>query len=49
MTIIGLEVDAVYVVMIACIFVVAISLFGLCRACFLERRYYRTRGRVHHT
>jgi hypothetical protein len=49
MTIAGFEVDAIYVVMIACIFVVAISLFGLCRACFLEHRYYRTRGRVYHS
>ncbi len=49
MTIAGFEIDAIYVVMIACILVVAISLVGLCRACLIEHHYYRTRGRVHHT
>jgi hypothetical protein len=46
MTFMGLEVDVIWVVMIACIAVVSVSLFGLCRACILEHRYYRTRGRV---
>ena len=49
MTIAGFEVDAIYVVMIACIVVVAVSLIGLCRACLMERHYYRTRGRWHQT
>jgi hypothetical protein len=37
------------VIMIVCIAVVSVSLFGLCRACVLEHRYYRTRGRVRHS
>lgn len=45
MTITGLEIDAVWVVMVVCIIVVGVSLVGLCRACLLERRYYRTWGR----
>ena len=49
MTIAGIEIGAIYVVMIACILVVAISLVGLCRASFMEHRYYRTRGRWHNT
>ena len=44
----GIEIDGIYVVMIACILVVAITLVGLCRAC-LEHHYYRTRGRWHQT
>ncbi len=49
MTIAGFGVDAIYVVMIVCIVVVAVSLIGLCRACLMERHYYRTRGRWHQT
>jgi hypothetical protein len=49
MTLAGLEIDAIWIIMIACIIVVAVSLAGLCRACLIERHYYRTRGRVHHT
>jgi cell division protein FtsL len=49
MTIAGIEVDAIYVVMIVSILVVAVSLVGLCRASFMEHRYYRTRGRWHQT
>ncbi|HZL64504.1 MAG TPA: hypothetical protein VFD50_06130 [Thermoleophilia bacterium] len=49
MTIAGIEIGAIYVVMIACILVVALSLVGLCRASFMEHRYYRTRGRWHNT
>jgi hypothetical protein len=49
MTIAGIEIGAIYVVMIACIFVVAITLVGLCRACLMEHHYYRTRGRWHQT
>ena len=49
MTIAGLEIDAIYLVMIASILVVAVSLVGLCRASFMEHRYYRTRGRWHNT
>ena len=49
MTIAGIEIDAIYLVMIACILVVAITLVGLCRASFMEHRYYRTRGRWHQT
>jgi len=46
MTLLGLEIDAIWMIMIVCIIVVAVSLLGLCRACFLEHRYYRTRGRL---
>jgi len=49
MTFMGLEVDAIWVIMIVCIAVVAVSLLGLCRATFLEHRYYKTRGRVRHS
>lgn len=49
MTFMALEVDAIWVIMIVCIAVVAVSLLGLCRVCFLEHRYYHTRGRVRHT
>ena len=48
-TIAGFEIDAIYVMMIACILVVAVSLIGLCRASLMEHRYYRTRGRWHNT
>jgi len=47
MTIAGIEVGAIYVMMIVCILVVAITLVGLCRATLMEHRYYRTRGRWH--
>jgi hypothetical protein len=49
MTFMGLEIDVIWAVMIVCIVVVAVSLFGLCRATLLEHRYYRTRGRVRHS
>jgi hypothetical protein len=49
MTFLGLETNAIWVIMIVCIAVVSVSLFGLCRACVLEHRYYRTRGRVRHS
>jgi hypothetical protein len=49
MTVMGFEIDAIWVIMIVCIAVAAVSLFGLCRATFLEHRYYRTRGRVRHS
>jgi len=49
MTFMGFEIDAIWVIMIVCIAVVAVSLFGLCRATFLEHRYYQTRGRVRHS
>jgi hypothetical protein len=49
MTFMALEVDAIWVIMIVCIAVVAISLFGLCRATLLEHRYYKARGRVRHS
>ena len=48
MTFMGLEIDAIWVVMVACILVVGISLLGLCRACLLEHRYHRTHGWVRH-
>jgi len=49
MNIAGVEVDAIWVLMVVCIAIVAISLVGLCRACLIERHYYRTRGDVRHT
>ena len=49
MTFMALEVDAIWVIMIVCIAVAAISLFGLCRATLLEHRYYKARGRVRHS
>jgi hypothetical protein len=49
MTFMGLEIDAIWVIMIVCIAVVAVSLVGLCRATFLEHWHYRTRGRARHS
>jgi hypothetical protein len=49
MTFMGFEIDALWVIMIVCIAVVAVSLFGLCRATFLEHRYYKARGRARHS
>lgn len=49
MTFAGLAVDAIWVIMIVSIAVAAVSLLGLCRACFLEHRYYHMRGRVRHS
>jgi hypothetical protein len=43
----GIEIDAIYVVMIVSILVVGITLVGLCRATLMEHHYYRTRGRWH--
>jgi len=45
----GIEIDAIWVIMVVSIAVVAVSLLGLCRACVLERRYYNTHGRVRHS
>ena len=47
MTLAGFEIDAIWIIMIACIAIVGVSLVGLCRACLMERHYYRTRGQVH--
>jgi hypothetical protein len=49
MTFVGLEIDAIWLIMIACIVVAAVSLVGLCRGVFLEHRYYQTRGWVRHS
>ena len=46
MTLAGFEIDAIWIIMIACIAIVAVSLAGLCRACLRERRYYRAGRRV---
>jgi len=48
MTFIGFEIDAIWVIMLVCIAVMAVSLLGLCRACILEHRDHLTRGRARH-